>query len=481
VAAPGPLFTLTAPGGVAPFYAVQFDKDGVARSPLTNAHMVQAVRDGDFTDVFVFSHGWNNDWNTALGRYRAFIQEFQDIREEHHLELGRDYRPLLCGVFWPSTALVMPWEQGPDLAGLDEPADEPGFREAVDALVGSVAPEDRPRFYELVETPQLTQPQGTELVGLLTSVFRAGDDEIDAPDSVGRTSDDVVAAWATLEAAQHPAPAIPEDPFGFGTPAAGPDADAPAGAGGGLGAPDAAGFLDKLNPRNLIRGLTVYQMKDRAGVVGSSGVGPLLRDLLTADEAARKASPPGRAEARFHLVGHSYGARVLLNAASRPAGGALPRAVDSMLLLQPAVNHLCFSARLPDPPHAAGGNRAALEAVRLPILTTYSEHDVPLHDTFHLALRRGKDLGEAEVAAAGEPPSKYAALGGYGPRGEQVDWRSIPTKLPTDEPVTDDDFYDLGPGAPRIWALDGRLSIHGHGDVVTPTTAWALVSLVRGS
>lgn len=469
MATPGPLFHVsTVDGHQAPFYAVQFDKDGLSSSPLTSAHLVTALRNGDYTDVFVFSHGWNNDWDTALARYRGFITEFQKARADHPVDLGRDFRPLLCGVFWPSTALVLPWEQGPDLAaaGAVDLEAEREVRQAVAGLAELVDPDDRARFYELVERPELTRAEGTELVELLADVYNSGDGEVDDPASAGRDSADVVNAWAMLEAAGQPTPAIPADPFAFGTPATPPGAAAPApGA-----APEAAGFLDKLNPRNLVRGLTVYQMKDRSGVIGTRGVGALLREAMGA-----------ALEARFHLVGHSYGARVVLNAVSRPSGGALPRQVDSLLLLQPAVNHLCFSERLPDPPHGAGGYREALDAVRQPILTTYSEHDVPLHDTFHLALRRGKDLGEVEVAAGGEPPSKYAALGGYGPRGEGLDWRSIDTLLPTHDPVTDADFYDLGPGAPQIWALNGRQSISGHGDVVTPTTAWALVSLVRGS
>jgi hypothetical protein len=64
-----------------------------------------------------------------------------------------------------------------------------------------------------------------------------------------------------------------------------------------------------------------------------------------------------------------------------------------------------------------GGYRRALDRVFRPILCTFSQHDAPLHRFFHLILRRDKDLGEMKIAAAGEPPSRFAALGGYGPRG----------------------------------------------------------------
>ncbi len=59
---------------------------------------------------------------------------------------------------------------------------------------------------------------------------------------------------------------------------------------------------------------------------------------------------------------------------------------------------------------------AALDRVFRPILCTFSQHDAPLHRFFHLILRRDQDLGEMQIAAAGEPPSRFAALGGYGPR-----------------------------------------------------------------
>lgn len=95
-------------------------------------------------------------------------------------------------------------------------------------------------------------------------------------------------------------------------------------------------------------------MKDRAGTVGARGVAPLLTDLLRASEA------------RVHLLGHSFGGKVVLSALCVPSD--LPRKVHAALLLQPAVSHLCFAERVPGTDRP-GGYRAALQRVERPILS----------------------------------------------------------------------------------------------------------------
>ncbi|EUA68482.1 hypothetical protein I541_5569 [Mycobacteroides abscessus] len=46
--------------------------------------------------------------------------------------------------------------------------------------------------------------------------------------------------------------------------------------------------------------MSYYEMKNRAGVVGERGLGPLLGSLSGPD------GPP-----RIHLIGHSFGARLV--------------------------------------------------------------------------------------------------------------------------------------------------------------------------
>jgi hypothetical protein len=89
-----------------------------------------------------------------------------------------------------------------------------------------------------------------------------------------------------------------------------------------------------------------------------------------------------------------------------------------------------------------------------------------LTKTFHLALRRHDDLGELKIAA--ETPSRFGALGGFGPQASNATIVSIC------DPVTP---YDLTGGG-RIIGVNGTRTIGGHGKISHPSTWWAAYSLL---
>lgn len=441
---PGPYRRLRLDDGSEfPYYIIPFDKRGVCDGPQTRQHLIDSVREGSYSDIFLFSHGWNNDWTVATKRYEDFINGYMAMRRQHHLPLPANYRPLLVGIFWPSTALVFgEGEQGPQIAAADPAVVDARIaeeRREIAELAAELPAEKAGRFYELTQKSALTETEALELAGIAKVFYHDKDEELQLQSPI--TAREIVTLWAAAT------PETDEDLEDFGLAV-----------GGSTGGPQAAGLgdlLKKLDPRNIVRTLTVYQMKDRAGTVGAQGVGPLLRELLAAGKA------------RLHLIGHSYGGKVVLSATA--FGAELPRKVESMLLLQPAVSHLCFADSIPAN-GLPGGYRPALARVNKPILTTFSAHDFPLTKTFHLALRREDDLGEAKIAAAGDPPSKYAALGGFGPRhaGEQL--------LEIQDPGQP---YQLGAGG-RVLGLRGTRTIKGHGDISNPSTWWALYSLASG-
>jgi hypothetical protein len=414
-------------GGETPFFIVKFDKDGICTSPQSQKAAVEACRDS--SDVFLFSHGWNNDWEAATDRYDRFINEFIDVRRARWDPPTRTFEPALVGVFWPSTALVAPWERGPDIAAAAPEVAEVRER---------VAPDKRERFDELLNETELDGERLQELAGIIAPILPDGSEERGTT-SEAASADDLPKVWAAIEDAGGESAAPPVGAGGFIPD----DESVPAG-------PAEAGFNPIDLVRKSIRLATVLQMKDRSGRVGGAGVADLLRELAGEEEGPR-----------IHLVGHSYGAKVVLSALCN--GPAPVRRVDSVLLLEPALSCYAFTD---DIGGHAGGYRSAFDRIRQPIITTFSAHDGPLTKFFHLAVRRSSDLAEARIAGA--PPSKFAALGGFGPQGVAVD--SIP-------------MPDVGEPYPlstqdRIIGVDGTAYISGHGAVENPQTAWALLSQV---
>lgn len=304
----GPYRTLTIEGDLqVPFYIIPFDKRGLCVGPETRQHLLDTLRAGRYSDVFLFSHGWNNDWSVAVRRYESFIEGFATMRRTRGLPRRDGYAPLLIGIFWPSTALVFTEnEKGPQIASgqpaaVDAAVDE--ARREVAELADDLDADQARELYELAQKTRLSDAEAQRLAGIVTTFFNTPDDELGIDTTV--TADELLDIWRQV-------PAVHDDLDDFiAVPGAG-----------------TAGFLSRLDPRNIIRTATVLKMKDRAGTVGATGVHALLSDVLAASNA------------RVHALGHSYGAKVVLSAV---CAGTLPRRLHSMLLLQPALSHLAFA------------------------------------------------------------------------------------------------------------------------------------------
>lgn len=431
-------------GERAPWYLLPFDKTGACEAPLTRASAVASMKTQNYTDVFIFSHGWNNDWAAANRLYDSWINGFIQLRRDKNLDLGRDFRPLFLGIIWPSTALVLPSEQGPEFrsATPDDDAYVGQEREEVSSLAETVPDAQRNRFYELTQRPTgsgLSEAEALELAKILAPVYKATDKET-GEDPAPPDPADLVKAWKTVGDSSQVSQNLGQFRLS----------------------------LSDLDPRWIVRVATVWQMKDRAGVVGRSGVGPLLDDIL-------RFSPTSGPAPRVHLLGHSYGAKVVLSALCTAT--PKPRKVNSVLLLEPAVSYLCFSPNAAGA-HKPGGYVMAPDRCEQPILSTYSGCDQPLTKFFHLALRRPTDLGERE---ANVPPSRYAALGGFGPAIPDPGISSGVKML--DFPVK----YQLDDAAQKVIGLnctpphgdcDNTAGIDSHGDVSNVHTYWMLYNQI---
>jgi len=454
-------------------YLVRFDKHGGSKhaDAVISELITQAA---GYSDIFIFAHGWNNDWTQANNRYDEFFAEYFKLPQVKAAVTAGQYKPLVIGIIWPSAILSFgKSERGPVMSSQAQ------FKDIVDECCEALV--DESEIAQLKALAQVdhhymghTQPE--ELAD------DADDDVEDFPqgdvDELGRLFSDNQFIQVCDSCQANPALAIA------------------ASQGGHSGPKSLTSLIKKVKygiktakaARRILRLFTVLIMKDRAGLVGYAGVARVLQALLE------------QTQARVHLLGHSYGTKVVLSALSATKG---TRNVHSALLLQPAISSLAFADKVPGR-SGSGGYRDLLGRVETPIFATFSAHDIALHKIFHRVAHREKDLGELNINEAASkymlaavfklvsslgPKKQYRALGGYGPKsaGERhIPFQKQGVSYKFDDRVR---IYGLNGGG-NWWQrafrwikkLVGRRTdpiIARHGDIASIHTAWALHSLVE--
>ncbi len=443
----GPFQIIELDGGrTAPLYLLRYDEKGRLRSPQAEKEVKEQL--ASVTDVYLFAHGWNNVFAQALDRYNGFASGYIEQGTQFQIPAPENSKPLLVGVIWPSTSFVMPWEAGPDIAGPPDPDGREAAEqeEMLGLATESLSSQDDEAFVNAVDGQTSVDPvTARRLAEIVLNALRTGPDPDDA--SPPPDPDELLRAWSALRGGN--APPGPAAGTTFGTIGSGPSP----------GAPDSAAL--SFDPRGLLRIASVWKMKARAGAVGTHGVGPLVEHILR------------HSDVRLHLIGHSFGARVVLSALT---ASSAERKAHAMLLLQPAVNRWCFAPSIENTGRS-GGYRTVPAKLERPLLTTFSAHDEPLTKFFHLAMR-GSHLGEPQTAAVGNT-HLYGALGGYGPAG--LDGNCVER----DAVVPGAARYLLDGGPARVVAVNGSVAVNGapaiggHSDISNPVTWWALHDLTR--
>lgn len=289
-------------GQVVPIYALRYDKKGELLSPQSLDDVLSYINDAGVTDILFYSHGWNNDFPTAKARYEEFLIGVSDASKTHPGLLPPGFKPVLVGVIWPSTILVWPKEQAPDIAAAPS-------AESFEEVLALLSPGLRARLEKTLTAGEQNQSEDArQLADELAAALPAPEEDENDTDPYG--PEDLLEAWKVLAETHGEAPAQPGGFAEFG----GISLD---------GDPAVAGLFG-FDPRILLRAPTVLMMKDRAGVVGARGVADALGRLLNGSQA------------RLHLFGHSYGAKVVSTALVRANAG---RKAQSLTLLQPAINH----------------------------------------------------------------------------------------------------------------------------------------------
>ncbi|KAA6224394.1 serine-threonine protein kinase [Streptomyces albofaciens JCM 4342] len=343
--------------GVEPYWELTFDADGDPDAGQRDRLLAGAARQG-LTDLLVFAHGWNNDRSMATRLYGRFFAPFPAMA-------GAGVRLGYAGVIWPAMRFT------------DEPI--PDFDPV--AAGAPAAPAGPPLLEDATLRALARCFPGRDLTLRRVQELLAGRPAArSAFDEYARLVRDLVSVRANS-----PAERLAED-MGTGTPAM--LTDDPLGvceiftaALEKCGQQELFGDgLKRLwnGAREFLRQSSYYGMKRRSGVVGQLGLGPVLGALVRV--------VPGL---RVHLVGHSFGARLVSYALRGMPPGAT--GVKSVTLLQGAFSHYAFAARLPHDPDHGGALRGVQQRVDGPMVACYSRHDSALSMLYPLASKLSGD------------------------------------------------------------------------------------------
>jgi len=374
---------------------VCFDEDGVERSDDRDApggrfseKVIEEVGARPITDIFIFGHGWKGDAQAAVAQYdnwiRALVNQQTDWARMQAQSGG--FVPLFIGLHWPS----LPWGD-----------EEIGAGASFATGGGSVA--------ALVDLYCQRLGGSPAVRAALAVIFEEARTNAAADALTDKARQAYLQLDKTLDLGENQLGGPPEadrEPFD-------PDAavEASLDLGADFGGQDLGGVI--LSP---LRQLSFWTMKKRARKVGEGGMHDVLKRLQNAS-----------ANARLHLVGHSFGCIVASSMLGGPAGaGLLVRPVDSCVLLQGAMSLWSFASNIPPAPGTAGYfSRVLVDGkVRGPMVSTISKFDTAVGRLYPVA------AGVAgQVAFAGLP--KYGAIGAFGIQGTKD--TSFEKMLPADQ------------------------------------------------
>ena len=391
-----------------PIRYLHFGADGALVDQRELAALVAAVREEGPSDVILLAHGWNNSPEDARTRYEQLWNQTMAAIS------STDFRPLVIGVIWPSKAWIDENQIGVGAARSTDGLEDSQLRRlaVLDALDPRLDPEhylgDVEALNMLLTRSSLSKEEMTVGIALLGKYSKTR--------------------------GTNPEP-VEEAGIFLGEPA------------------NIAGGLSGTSFKDIFRTFTFWQMKQRAGLVGESGLAPALARLLTASQPST----------RWHLVGHSFGAKLVL--ATTAGAAAPPRAVDSLTLLQGALSAYACAGQVPGH-QTSGSYRLALDPsrVRGPIVATFTDEDYPLTWAFPLGTRLNHDTGELRGAAASP---RYEALGAVGFQGlASGDRHQAVAQM-----NAVGNGYSFRPGVTYSVRASG---IHSHSDLDHPEVGWLI-------
>src|SRR5215831_6209771 len=436
-----------------PVWDLQFNENGQLTSPAQDSFLAEVAAAG-ITDLFAFSHGWGTSQDSAS---RLYGQMFPMIRNAAHGLPGLG-KLGFAGIYWPSLWFPPTQATPPPAAGAQQ-ADSGALVDlsaGTAALSGAdIASALRTGFADPAQQDAITQ------IGQLIDEGEAAAGTVESDDAKQQRLQQIGELIKSLmpppppdgefEDSGETALLLSDDPAtdyqaaadAFGT-------TAPAGSQQGIG----DWFGKAINgAKDVLRVFSYNTMKARAGTVGRNGVGPLL--------SALHAQSPG---VRVHLLGHSFGAR-LVSFALAGVGAPAASPVASLLLLQGAFSHWSFAHAQDNPFGSPGALNNYADRVHGPLVATFTVFDWAVGVWYPKASFLAQQDAQAVVAGR---------WGGMGADGYQAvspsENREMTASGGTDYGFTAGTFYRVN-AAQVINDTDGQPFAGAHSDIRKPAVA----------
>jgi predicted alpha/beta hydrolase family esterase len=426
-----------------PYAEAEFDKNANLQNPVEIP--------AGLTDLFVMSHGWNNSADDARALYRTFFENFVAVAKAGDLP-GRKFA--IVGVIWPSKKFdelvavsgVPEDGQGAASLGAADAKSRQALEEKLDRMKGifsepaqQQAIEDAKKLLADLEESSSARRGFVEKVRSLLDPSAANKE--DASETFFK--EDGNELMKNLK--------VDEDDLDEEVGGAEGSASLPLSvAGASTAAGGAAGLKEflsgfKASAMNVLNYATYFAMKALAGKVGKDGVAKLIDKLAPQVQ-------------RIHLIGHSFGGRVV----AATAAGSSTDKIKSLSLLQTAFSHNGFSQSM------KGFFRSVVDQQRVkgPILVTHTKNDKAVGVAYPLASRINGD----KTAAFGDENDVFGGIGRNGaqqmPAGETVVGKLLPAGS----------AYTFQAG--KFFNLEASEFIKSHGDVTGKEIAHAVRSAI---
>jgi hypothetical protein len=438
--------------GRSPFCRLEFNENGELVDDNAPGDVLAMLAQGGIEDLVVISHGWKNTKDDAKKLYGTLWNNTCAALSQ------RDPASIaVCGILWPAKAYS---------TDFDDAAVSAGAHGQTLAVGTSVEPRDLTDAEFSAAIADFREVFGSRADATIDAASKAAN----APAIDDSNADPLFASArvATGAGAISPgdselqkdaerilSPGSPQDiliglaePPTNAAPARGGTRDLGDVVGGLLHGPRAA-------VARFLNQLTYFEMKKRAGSIGASLGSSVLPGLR-----------PGR-NVRLHLIGHSFGGR-LVTAAASSLPGDLALQFFSLTLLQAAFSHNALAKVVE--PGTPGAFANVIGRPIGPISITHTHNDRACTFWYPLASRLSRDT----TAALGDKDDVFGAMGANGAQ-----------KLVTEVTAPDQNGQNF---APQRGKVNGFLAdryivktsdCDAHNNVANPTVGRLIAAVLR--